>query len=172
MFSLTNSKQGNSFVQPAAPHLVSIPTAHSVLICLNCQAYAQLFRRKLVSSKLKVLGHTVSAKSVQVDPAQTSVVKDWPVPQSKHDVQLFHGLVDDSIMSYAQTAVHQCPCKLISFLSASVHGKILSKNSYVTHVYRLKPAEMHGRKSLLSHSLPHCLLVIAHSRHSCVQGSH
>ena len=67
--------------------------------------YAKLFKCKFVQSELKFLGHIISAKGIQVDPAKVSIVKDWPVPKSKHDMQKFLGLTKyfrKFIMGYAQ----------------------------------------------------------------------
>ena len=49
--------------------------------------HAKLSKCKFVQSELKFLGHIISAKGIQVDPAKVSVVKDWPVTQSRHDMQ-------------------------------------------------------------------------------------
>ena len=67
--------------------------------------YAKLSKCKFVQSELKFLGHIISAKGIQVDPAKVSIVKDWPVPKSKHDMQKFLGLANyfrKFIMGYAQ----------------------------------------------------------------------
>ena len=67
--------------------------------------YAKLSKCTFVKSELKFLGHIISAKGIQVDPAKVSIVKDWPVPQSKHDMQKFLGLANyfcKFIMGYAQ----------------------------------------------------------------------
>ena len=67
--------------------------------------YAKLSKCKFVQSELNFLGHISSAKGIQVDPAEVPIVKDWPVPKSKHDMQKFLGLANyycKFIMGYAQ----------------------------------------------------------------------
>ena len=67
--------------------------------------YAKLSKCKFVQSELKFLGHIISAKGIQVDPAKVSVVKDWPVPRSRHDMQKFLGLTNyfrKFILGYAK----------------------------------------------------------------------
>ena len=67
--------------------------------------YAELSTCKFVQSELKFLGHIISAEGIQVEPAKVSVVTDWPVPQSRHDMQKFLGLTNyfrKFILGYAQ----------------------------------------------------------------------
>ena len=67
--------------------------------------HAKLSKCKFVKSELKFLGHITSAKGIQVDPTKVSVVKDWPVLGSRHDMQKFLGLANyfrKFIMGYAQ----------------------------------------------------------------------
>ena len=67
--------------------------------------YAKLSKCKFAQSELKFLGHIISAKGIQVDPAKVSIVKDWPVPESMHGLQRFLGLANyfrKFIMGYAQ----------------------------------------------------------------------
>jgi hypothetical protein len=40
-------------------------------------------------SELKFLGHIVSAKGMQPDPAKVAVIQQWPTPQSIFDVRSF-----------------------------------------------------------------------------------
>ena len=84
-----------------------------------------------------------------------------------------------SVEAARQAAVYQCPCKLRSTLSASVHGKLCARiqvhnmmvydDSVMVMVYKMKPAEMLSLKQLLSctHNdqaqLPQGLLVSAHT---------
>ena len=66
---------------------------------------AKLSKCKFAQSEVKSLGHINSAKGIQVHPAKVSIVKNWPVPESKHDMQNFLGLANyfhKFIMGYAQ----------------------------------------------------------------------
>ena len=45
--------------------------------------YAKLSKCKFVQSELKFLGHIISAKAIQADPAKVFIVKDWPVPKGQ-----------------------------------------------------------------------------------------
>ena len=82
---------------------------------------------RLVQSELKFLGYIFSAKGVQVDPAKVSIVKDWPVPDTKHETR------------------KPWSCKLLS----QVHGlrKVGWQSFLGTSLYHLLKAlsELHGQ---------------------------
>ena len=93
-------------------HMLHLKTVLELL--RKHKLYANLSKCKCVKSELKFLGHIISAKGIQVDPAKVAAVKDWPVPQSKHDMQKFLGLANyfhKFIMGYAQLVA---PLQLLS----------------------------------------------------------
>ena len=49
---------------------------------------------KFLCDKLSILGHTVSAQGVQIDPKKAQQVADWPEPKSAADVMRFMGFVN------------------------------------------------------------------------------
>jgi hypothetical protein len=59
-------------------------------------------------SELKFLGHIVSAKGMQPDPAKVAVIQQWPTPQSIFDVRSFLELANyfrKYIQGYTKIAV-------------------------------------------------------------------
>ena len=64
-----------------------------VLIVLRRhQLYAKLSKCDFAKEKIDFLGHIVSARGVQVDPAKTAAIKDWPTPTAPTHVRSFLGL--------------------------------------------------------------------------------
>ena len=49
---------------------------------------------KFVQPELQFLGHIVGAKGLQVDPRKVAVVKDWPIPKNRTELQRFLGLAN------------------------------------------------------------------------------
>ena len=81
--------------------------------------YAKLSKCMFVKSELKFLGHIIRAKGIQVDPANRSKVKDWPVPKGKHDMQQFLGLANYFrmfIMGYEQLVKKDKACARLRML--------------------------------------------------------
>ena len=74
-----------------------VNTCSSQTLCSDIEKHVVVFTgfgyvpsclsARLVQSELKFLGHFISAEGVQVDPAKVSIVKDWPVPDTKHEMQ-------------------------------------------------------------------------------------
>ena len=58
------------------------------------QLYANLSKCKFVQRELQFLGHIVGGQGLQVDPKKVSVVKDWPVPNNRTELQKFWGLAN------------------------------------------------------------------------------
>ena len=56
------------------------------------QLYAKLSKCDFAKEKIDFLGHIVSARGVQVDPAKTAAIKDWPTPTTPTHVRSFLGL--------------------------------------------------------------------------------
>ena len=56
------------------------------------ELYVKLSKCDFQKQELKFLGHIVSGDGVKVDPAKTSVVRDWPTPTSVTHVRAFLGL--------------------------------------------------------------------------------
>jgi hypothetical protein len=50
---------------------------------------AKLSKCDFFKAELKFLGHIVSAKGIQRDPAKVAVVLDWPTPKTVYDVRSF-----------------------------------------------------------------------------------
>ena len=82
------------FSRSEEEHMLHLKIVLEVLRRHIVKLYAKLSKCKFVQSELKFLGHIISAKGIQVDPAKVSVVKDWPVPGSRHDMQKFLGLTN------------------------------------------------------------------------------
>jgi hypothetical protein len=55
---------------------------------------AKLSKCDFFKDELKFLGHIVSAKGIQPDPAKVAVVSDWPTPKTIYDVRSFLGLAN------------------------------------------------------------------------------
>ena len=56
--------------------------------------YAKMSKCKFVQPELQFLGHIIGAKGLQVDPRKIAIVKDWPVPESRNELQKFYGLAN------------------------------------------------------------------------------
>jgi len=56
--------------------------------------YAKLSKCKFAKEQVEYLGHIVSSKGIQPDPAKVKVIRDWPELTSVHDVQSFLGLAN------------------------------------------------------------------------------
>ena len=48
----------------------------------------------LCQKRVAFLGHIVSADGIATDPSKTAAVKNWPIPQSRREVQQFLGLAN------------------------------------------------------------------------------
>ena len=62
----------------------------------------------LFQSEVKFLGKIVSAEGVKVNPGNVEIVKKWPIPRSKKDVESFLGFMNyhrEHIPEYARTAL-------------------------------------------------------------------
>ena len=46
---------------------------------------------QLFAKQVEFLGHLISKQGIQTDPKKTQVVKDWPKPETLHDVRSFVG---------------------------------------------------------------------------------
>ena len=44
---------------------------------------------QLFAKQVDFLGHVISSQGIQTDPKKTQVVKEWPKPESLHEVRLF-----------------------------------------------------------------------------------
>ena len=58
------------------------------------QLYANLSKCKFVQRELQFLGHIVGGQGLRVDPKKVSVVKDWPVPKNRTELQKCWGLAN------------------------------------------------------------------------------
>jgi len=56
--------------------------------------YAKLSKCSFAQNELIVLGHVVGQNGLRVDPKKVLVVKDWPVPQKRLQVQSFLGFAN------------------------------------------------------------------------------
>ena len=62
---------------------------------------------QLLSKSVQYLGHVVSEKGVEADPAKMSCVRDWRVPDSRESLRRFLGFVSyyrKCILNFAQIA--------------------------------------------------------------------
>jgi len=84
--------------------------------------YAKLSKCEFAKEQVEYLGHIVSSKGIQPDPAKVKAIKDWPDLTTVHDVQSFLGLANfyrKFIQGFAHMAtpltdllLHQKPFKL------------------------------------------------------------
>ena len=56
--------------------------------------YAKLSKCSFAQKELMFLGHVVGQNGLRVDPKKVSVVRDWPVPQNRLQVQSFLGFAN------------------------------------------------------------------------------
>lgn len=49
-------------------------------------------KMSLFLKKIKILGHIVSADGIEVDESRLAVIKNWPIPSTKKELQRFIGL--------------------------------------------------------------------------------
>ena len=56
--------------------------------------YAKMSKCKFVKPELQFLGHIIGVNGLRVDPKKVAIVKEWPVPQTRLELQQFHGLAN------------------------------------------------------------------------------
>lgn len=56
------------------------------------QLYAKMSKCHCNLPEVEFLGHTVGRDGIRVDPRKVAIVKEWPVPQDKHQLRSFLGL--------------------------------------------------------------------------------
>jgi hypothetical protein len=54
--------------------------------------YAQLHKCQFGMQQVEFVGHFVNAEGISVDPRKVQIVKNWPTPNSTHEVQQFQHL--------------------------------------------------------------------------------
>jgi reverse transcriptase-like protein/integrase-like protein/chromodomain-containing protein len=59
----------------------------------DASLYCNPKKSHLFCSDIKFLGHLISEKGIEADPAKTERIKEWPVPHSATQVRAFLGLV-------------------------------------------------------------------------------
>ncbi|KAE9001995.1 hypothetical protein PR001_g18376 [Phytophthora rubi] len=59
--------------------------------CVDQKLYIKLSKCKFCADEIPCLGDFIGREGVRMDPAKGSVIKDWPVPRTKHQLQSFLG---------------------------------------------------------------------------------
>ena len=86
---------------------------------------------QLLCKSVQYLGHVVSEKGVEADPAKISCVRDWPVPDSREDLRRFLGFVSyyrEFISNVTQTAA---PLHALTERSKSWHWTTQCEAAFV-----------------------------------------
>ena len=56
--------------------------------------YASKEKTEILPEKLDVLGHLITKEGIKPDPHKLTKIKDWPIPQTRKQLQAFMGMVN------------------------------------------------------------------------------
>ncbi|KAE8904748.1 hypothetical protein PF010_g20295 [Phytophthora fragariae] len=59
--------------------------------CKEQQLFIKLSKCTFCAEEIPCLGDRIGRDSVRMDPAKTELIRNWPVPQTKHELQSFLG---------------------------------------------------------------------------------